>query len=371
MAIQQIDLQGQYQSIKEEMDKAVLDVMKSGYFILGPNVAKLEQEIAAYMGVKHAVGVASGTDSLLLAMRALGIGPGDEVIVPAFTFFATAEVVSMVGAKPVLVDVEPETYCLDIAKLQEAVTPRTKAIIPVHLFGHPSDMGPIMDFARQHKLKVVEDNAQAIGAKYKGQRTGGIGDIGCLSFYPTKNLGAYGDGGMLVTNDDAVARAVRMLRTHGWEKKYYSEMVGYNSRLDEIQAAILRVKLPHLDAWNEERRRVAASYDELLTIPHVGLPHEKPFGYHVYHLYVIEVNKREAIAQELSKAGVATAVYYPYALHMMPVYKDLGYKKGDFPVSEAASERCLALPLFPEMTGDQVAAVAKAFREASKRVQLS
>ena len=368
MPIQQLDLTGQYHTIKEEIDKAVLDVLESGYFILGPNVSRLEQEIAQYVGVKHAVGVASGTDALLLAMRGLDIGPGDEVIVPAFTFFATAEVVSAVGATPVMVDVDPETYCIDLAKLELAVTTRTKAIIPVHLFGHPADMGPLRDFAKRHNLKVVEDNAQAIGSRYKGQMTGAIGDIGCLSFYPTKNLGGAGDGGMLLTNDDGVAKAARMLRTHGWEKKYYSEMVGYNSRLDEIQAAILRVKLKHLDDWNEGRRRVAAAYDELLDLPMVRLPQAKSYGHHVYHLYVIEVEKREAVAQELTKAGVATAVYYPYALHEMPVYKDLGYKKGDFPVSEAASRKCLALPLYPEMTSEQVAEVAKALRQAVQKV---
>ena len=368
MPIQQLDLTAQYHSIKEEMDKAVLDVLESGYFILGPNVSKLEQEIAQYVGVKHAVGVASGTDALLLAMRGLGIGPGDEVIAPAFTFFATTEVVSAVGATPVLVDVDPETYCIDLAKLERAVTPRTKAIIPVHLFGHPADMGPLMDFAKRHNLKVVEDNAQAIGSQYRGKKTGSIGDIGCLSFYPTKNLGGAGDGGMLLTNDDEVAKAARMLRTHGWEKKYYSEMVGYNSRLDELQAAILRVKLKHLDDWNEGRRRVAAAYDELLDVPTVRLPRAKGYAHHVYHLYVIEVEKREAVAQELTRAGVATAVYYPYALHEMPVYKDLGYKKGDFPVSEAASRKCLALPLYPEMTSLQVAEVANALRQAVQKV---
>lgn len=362
MKIPLIDLTAQYESIRDDIDRAIQEVLQRGMFILGPNVAAFEREIADYLGVKYAVGVASGTDALLLSLRAMGIGPGDEVIVPAFTFFATAEVVSLLGARPVLVDIEPETYSLDVAQLERAVRPQTKAIIPVHLFGHPADMDPILDVAKQHGLKVVEDNAQAIGAGYKGRKTGSLGDAGCLSFFPSKNLGAYGDGGMIVTNDPLLERQFRMLRTHGWTEKYYSETVGYNSRLDELQAAILRVKLRHLDQWNELRRQWAATYTEELAGLNIGLPMEMEYAYDIYHLYVIQASDRDQVAQELAQAGVSTSVYYPYPLHLVPAMESLGYQKGDFPVAEAAAERCLAIPLYPEMSMEELKHVTGALR---------
>jgi dTDP-4-amino-4,6-dideoxygalactose transaminase len=296
----------------------------------------------------------------------MGVGPGDEVIAPAFTFFATAEVVILLGARPVLVDIEPETYSLDVAQLERAVGPRTKAIIPVHLFGHPADMDLILDLARRHGLKVVEDNAQAIGAGYKGRKTGSLGDAGCLSFFPSKNLGAYGDGGMIVTNDSLLAQQFRMLRTHGWTEKYYPEQVGYNSRLDELQAAILRVKLRHLDQWNESRRQRAATYTEALAGLGIGLPKEMEYAYDVYHLYVIQVSGRDLMAQELAQAGISTSVYYPYPLHLVPAMESLGYHQGDFPVSEAAAARCLAIPLFPEITREQLEHVVGAVRRITE-----
>ena len=363
MLVPLLDLKAQYNSIRGELDKAVLDVMGSGNFVLGPNVRALEEETAAYVGVRHAVGVASGTDALLLTLRALGVGPDDEVIVPAYTFFGTASAVLLLGARPVLVDIEPETYCIDVDGLEERITPRTKAIIPVHLFGHPADMDPIQQLAREHNLSVVEDNAQAIGATYKGQMTGGLGNAGCLSFYPSKNLGAYGDGGMVLTDDDELADQLMMLRTHGWKRKYYSETVGYNSRLDELQAAVLRVKLAYLDGWNERRRDLAKSYGELLMDLGIGVPQELEYARHVYHLYVIEVNERQSIIEELGAAGVATAIYYPYPLHMAPAMADLGYKAGDFPIAERTAQRCLAIPLYPEMAPEHLEHVAGALQE--------
>ena len=363
MEIPLIDLKAQYESIRDEIDQTVREVLESAAFILGANVAALEQEVADYLGVQHAVGVASGTDALLLSLRAMGIGPGDEVAMPAFTFFATAGVVMLLGATPVLVDVDPETYGIDVEHLERKITPRTKAIIPVHLFGHPADMDPILALARDHDLRVVEDNAQAIGAMYKGHKTGSVGDVGCLSFFPSKNLGAYGDGGMVVTNDASLAEHLRMLRTHGWEKKYYSEVVGYNSRLDELQAAILRVKLRHLDSWNDSRRRWAATYTKELANLGLGLPREMEYAHHIYHLYIIQVSDRDFVAQQLAQVGISTSVYYPYPLHLVPATESLGYQKGDFPVAEAASKQCLAIPLYPEMTENHVGLIAQALNK--------
>ncbi len=290
-----VDLTAQYHSIKKEIDAAVLSTLESGHFILGPQVVKFEESIAAYLGVQHAVGLASGTDALVIALRALNIGEGDEVIIPAYTFFATAGTVMSVGAKPVIVDVDPQSYEVDIAKIEAAITPKTKAIIPVHLYGHPAEMDPIMEIAHKHGLKVIEDNAQGFGAEYLGKKTGSFGDIGCLSFFPTKNLGAYGDGGAVVTNDPALAEQMRMLRAHGWKKKYYSEMVGYNSRLDAMQAAILQAKFPYLDAWNEKRRELSNRYTEHLAPLGVVTPVEREWAKHVYHLYIIRSEKRDEL----------------------------------------------------------------------------
>ncbi|HEY6072064.1 MAG TPA: DegT/DnrJ/EryC1/StrS family aminotransferase, partial [Anaerolineales bacterium] len=264
-----VDLTAQYHALRSDIDRSVQEVLENGHFILGPNVTAFEQEVATYLGVKHAIGLASGTDALVIALKAIGVGPGDEVIVPAFTFFATAGAVMLVGAKPVFVDVFHDTYCLDVEQIEDRVSSRTKAILPVHLYGQPADMDAIDKISRQHGLKIIEDNAQAFGAEYHGLKTGSLGDIGCLSFFPTKNLGGNGDGGMVVTNDDGLAERMRMLRAHGWKQKYFPEMLGYNSRLDEIQAAILRVKLPQVEAWNARRREIARHYARRL--PELGL----------------------------------------------------------------------------------------------------
>ncbi|MBN8656076.1 MAG: DegT/DnrJ/EryC1/StrS family aminotransferase [Anaerolineae bacterium] len=358
-----VDLTAQYHSIKKEIDAAVLSTLESGHFILGPQVVKFEESIASYLGVQHAIGLASGTDALVIALRALNIGAGDEVIIPAYTFFATAGTVMSVGAKPVIVDVDPQSYQIDVSKIESAITPKTKAIIPVHLYGHPAEMNPILEIARKHGLKVIEDNAQGFGAEYLGKKTGSLGDIGCLSFFPTKNLGAYGDGGAVATNDTALAEQMRMLRAHGWKKKYYSEMVGYNSRLDAMQAAILQAKLPHLDGWNEKRRELSKRYDEHLAPLGIVTPVEREWAKHVYHLYVIRTSKRDTLQAFLKDKGIASEVYYPLPPHLSMPCKKFGYKEGDFPHAEKAAKETLALPLYPEMTLAQQDEVIAAVRE--------
>ena len=349
-----LDLVAQYHSIKEEMDVAVLGVLESGRFILGPNVSALEQEVAAYLGVKHAIGVASGTDALLIALRAAGVEPGDEVIVPTFSFFATVGTVLTLGARPVFVDIHPETYLMNVAAIEAVITPKTKAMIPVHLYGQPADMDEMMAIAQKHGLKVIEDNAQAFGAEYRGVKTAAIGDIGCLSFFPSKNLGGYGDGGMVTTNDDGIAEMVRMLRMHGWKKKYFPEMLGYNSRLDEMQAAVLRVKLKHLDAWNARRAEVAHEYSRHLGELGLCVPVEASNRTHVYHLYMVAFDGRDAVQKRLKDAGIASEVYYPQPLHLTAPCRALGTSEGQFPVSEKCSRTLLALPVYPELTGAQM-----------------
>ncbi len=358
-----VDLTAQYHSIKEEIDAAVHATLESGHFILGPAVSKFEESIASYLGVNHAIGLASGTDALVLALRALNIGAGDEVIVPAYTFFATAGTVMSVGAKPVFVDIDPVTYEMDVTQLKDRITPRTKAVIPVHLYGHPADMDPILEFAHAHGLKVIEDNAQAFGATYREKKTGSIGDIGCLSFFPTKNLGAFGDGGMVVTNDAMLAERMRMLRTHGWKKKYYSEEVGYNSRLDALQAAILQAKFPHVDEWNQKRRAIAHYYSKQLALLGVSVPVECDWGKHVYHLYIIRSNRRNELQAFLKQKGIASEVYYPLPPHLCTPCRKFGYQEGDFPHAERASQETLALPLYPELTEAQQDEVIAAIQE--------
>ncbi len=360
MKIPLIDLDAQYQALKPEVDEAIQKVLESGTFILGPEVAAFEQEVAEYIGVRHAVGVASGTDALHLSLRALGVGHGDEVLLPAFTFFATAGAVLLTGAKPVLVDIDPDTYCIDVRLLEEKISSRTKAVIPVHLFGHPAEMEAIGEVAEKHGLYVVEDNAQAIGAEYRGRQTGGLGHVGCLSFFPSKNLGAYGDGGMIVTDDSQLAEHVRKLRTHGWSRKYYPEFLGYNSRLDELQAAVLRVKLRHLDSWNEKRRSLAHGYTSRLSGRGIPTPQEAPGAVSVFHMYVIEVDERQKVIEDLDAAGIGTSVYYPYPLHLVPAWSELSDRAGDFPMAERAADRSLAIPLYPEMTEPQLDYVADA-----------
>ena len=362
-----VDLTAQYHSIKKEIDAAVLSTLESGHFILGPQVVKFEESVAAYLGVKHAIGLASGTDALVIALRALNIGDGDEVIIPAYTFFATAGTVMSVGAKPVIVDVDPQSYQIDVSKIEAAITPKTKAIIPVHLYGHPAEMNPILEIARKHGLKVIEDNAQGYGAEYLGRKTGAMGEVGCLSFFPTKNLGAYGDGGMVVTNDDTLAEQMRMLRAHGWKKKYYSEMVGYNSRLDAMQAAILQAKFPHLDEWNEKRRELSKRYNDHLAPLGIVTPIEREWAKHVYHLYIIRSEKREELQAFLKEKGIASEVYYPLPPHLSIPCRKYGYKEGNFPHAEKAAKETLALPLYPELTLKQQDEVIAAIKEFASK----
>lgn len=370
MKIPLIDMVAQYRSVQTEIDDAIRQVLEAGQFILGPSVAAFEKEVADYLGTEHAVGVASGTDALILALRSLGIGPGDEVIMPAYTFFATAEAVMLVGATPVFADIEADTYCVDAQQVADRVTTRTKAIIPVHLYGHPANLTPLLELARAHGLKIIEDNAQAFGAEYRGCKTGSFGDAGCLSFFPSKNLGAFGDGGMIVTNDADLAQRVRMLRTHGWRKKYYPELLGYNSRLDELQAAILRVKLRHVEEWTEQRRKLASQYTQRLSELGIEVPHEASYARHVYHLYVIRVRERDKTQQLLKEVGIASAVYYPQPLHLLVPCRQLGYEKGSFPVSEQASQDTLSIPFFPEMSEAQMDRVVAMLSHILSAVEL-
>lgn len=361
-----LDLVAQYRSIQPEIDAAIQRVLVSGRFILGEEVVALEDEVAAYLGADYCVGVASGTDALILALRALEIGPGDEVIIPAYTFFATIGAILHVGATPVLVDIDADTYCLDVAQVRQRINPATKAVVPVHLFGHPADMISIKQLAQEFNLHIIEDNAQAFGSEYQVTKTGALGDIGCLSFFPSKNLGAYGDGGMVAINNLSLAENIRKLRTHGWKKKYFPEVLGYNSRLDAFQAAILRAKLNHLDAWNDRRREIAEEYsDRLANIPGIKTPIEVSGSKHVYHLYVIQTPDRDKVSKMLNDAGVASGIYYPQPIHLAQPCRDLGYVDGDFPVSERASRETLAIPIFPEMDAEQIDIVIKTLGDRS------
>jgi dTDP-4-amino-4,6-dideoxygalactose transaminase len=362
--VPQLDLVAQYAAIGAEIRRAVEKVLASQQFILGREGAALEQEIAQLCGAAHGVGVASGTDALILALRACGVEAGDEVLIPPFTFVATGSAVSALGAKPVFVDIRPDTYNLDPSDLARRVTPRTRAIIAVHLYGLASDMDPILNFARAHNFRVIEDNAQSIGAKYKGRRTGSMGDVACMSFYPTKNLGAYGDAGMVVTHSGEMAARLKSLRNHGQSAKYVSSEPGWNSRLDEIQAAILRVKLRHLPEWQRARQAHAAEYSRLLLgIPGVAPP-LIPEGYeHVFHQYTIRVERRDALVQILKERKIGSAVYYPVPLHLQPLYASLGHKAGDFPHAEHAALEVLSLPMFPELRSEQIVRVAEAVSE--------
>jgi dTDP-4-amino-4,6-dideoxygalactose transaminase len=364
-SVPMLDLGLQYNSIRTEIKAAIDQVLDSQYFILGPQVKALEEEVARYCGRRFGVGVASGTDALTLALRASGIGLGDEVIVPSFSFIATADCVSLLGATPVFVDIEPETFCIATGQLAQKITARTRAIIPVHLYGQSAAMDDILDIARKHNLLVIEDNAQAIGATYKGRKTGSLGDIGCLSFFPSKNLGACGDAGMIITDSEETARRLRSLRAHGSLKKYFSEEQGWNSRLDEIQAAILRVKLRYLDRWNEGRRSRAARYDTLLQgVRGVKRPTTSACSDHVFHQYTVRVPNRDAVQKQMTACGVASMVYYPVPMHLQPIFEPLGYKRGDLPESERAAEEVLSLPIYAELTNDQIESVVNALGDA-------
>ena len=365
--VPQLDLAAQYLAIGAEIRTAVERVMASQQFVLGREGAAFEQDVAHLCGVAHGVGVASGTDALILALRACGVQAGDEVVLPAFTFVATGSAVSALGAKPVFADVRPETYNVDPAEFERRVTSRTRAIVIVHLYGLPADMDPIRAFAKSRNLPVIEDNAQAIGASYKGARTGSLGDAACFSFYPTKNLGAYGDAGLVTTNSAQLAARIQTLRNHGQTGKYLSAEPGWNSRLDEIQAAILRVKLRHLSNWQRARQASAAEYTRLLNqIPGV-MPPIVPEGFeHVFHQYTIRIERRDALQQFLSERKIGSTVYYPHPLHLQPLYASLGHKGGDFPHAERAAQEVLSLPMYPELRKEQIARVVEAIADFMK-----
>lgn len=389
MNIPLIDLKAQYKSISEDLDRVTKEVLSSANYIMGKNVIEFEREFAEYIGVKHAISVGNGTDALVIALKSLGIGSGDEVITSTFTYFASAEAISAVGAIPVFADVEKETFNIDPTKIEEKITQKTKAIIPVHIFGQSARMDEINALAKKYNLKIVEDAAQAVGSKYKGKMIGTLGDVACFSFFPTKNLSCAGDGGIIVTNDDNIAIVAKALRTHGSGEngqkafnflnnikeevetskdgddtvynplKYYNYLIGFNSRLDAIQAAILRVKLPHLDKWNGRRREIAKIYDEKLKNSNVVTPIINEENETVYHQYVLQCDDRETMITKLKEKGIATGVYYPVPLHLQKVYKNLGYKEGDMPVAEYLSHRTFAIPVYPELTEQQIEYIIK------------
>lgn len=358
MQIPMVDLAIQYRELKDSIDKAVANVLETTQFILGPQGSAFEQEIAGYLGVKHAIGVSSGTDALHLALRAAGLGPGDEVITSPFTFIATAEAIAYVGATPVFVDIDPRTFNIDISLVEAAITPRTRAVLPVHLFGQPADLAPLKELCAAKNLLLIEDCAQSCGAAYGERMTGAWGDLGCYSFFPSKNLGCFGDGGLISTNSDDLAAQVRMLRNHGSRQRYHHAVIGYNSRLDDLQAAILRVKLQHLDRFNRLRREHAHLYSQLLSELGVEAPYEDGKGVHVYHQYTILTDRREELQAALAEAKIASAVYYPIPLHRQEVFADL-CRDVSFPVSEQVASRVLSLPIYPELTRAQVERVVK------------
>lgn len=374
MHLEMVDLRGQYLAIKDEIDAAIQEVLDSTQFIRGDVVARFEAELAAYLGGPHALGVANGTDALQIAFMALGIGPGDEVITSAFTFVATAEAAALLGAVPVFADIDPRTFNLDPSKVEALITPRTKAIVPVHLFGQPADMDPILAVARRHGLAVVEDNAQAIGAAYKGRKTGYLGDVGTLSFFPSKNLGAYGDAGAVQTGDAALYERMKMISNHGSRRKYYNEVVGVNSRLDTLQAAILRVKLRHLDAYARARREAADRYDALFAGHEpITTPYRDPSGEHVFHQYTIRVSAavpggRDALAEHLKARGIPHMVYYPVPLHRLPIFAEGGARWGDLAETERAAAEVLSLPMHTELTAEQQEYVAAAVLEFTGQI---
>jgi dTDP-4-amino-4,6-dideoxygalactose transaminase len=352
MGIPLLDLHRQYEKIRPEMDRAVLNVLESCKFILGPEVKELEQKTAELCGTKYAIGCASGTDALLLALRAVGVKPGDEVITSDFSFFASAGVISRLGARPVFVDIESDTYNIDPRKIEAAITSRTRAIVPVHLYGQMADMDPIMEIARRRSVSVVEDAAQAIGSEYKGRKAGSIGDVGCFSYYPSKNLGAGGDAGMIVTNDEHIEKDCRSLRVHGENPKYYHHTVGYNSRLDTLQAAMLLVKMPYLREWSEKRIEHARIYDQAFAgIPNLTVPLVKAYTtFHIFNQYTIASPKRDHIVDGLNKAGIGNCIYYPLPFHMQKCFAYLDSSAEDFPVSTRAAGEVVSIPVYPEMT---------------------
>lgn len=357
-----VDLKAQYRALKPEIDQAIQRVLDNAQFILGPAVSSFEQDFAAFCHSADAIGVNSGTSALHLALLAAGVRPGDEVITVPFTFVATVAAIEYAQARPVFVDIEPTYFTMDPAKIERAVTPRTKAIVPVHLYGQPADMDAIRDVADRHRLIVIEDACQSHGSEYKGRRCGSMGLLGCFSFYPGKNLGAYGEGGAIVTSDPALATKVRLLRSWGEEVRYEHKHRGFNYRMDGVQGAVLGVKLKYLEAWTEARRSHAAEYTRRLTGTAASAPTERPASRHVYHQYVVRVPERDAWRAALTEAGVQTGVHYPIPVHLQPAYADLGYSRGDFPIAEQAAAEVLSLPMFPEMTDQQIESIATVFR---------
>ncbi len=365
-----IDLNAEHETIRDELHEAVSRVLDSTHFILGEEVAAFEAEFSAYSSARYGVAVNSGTSALHLALLGAGAGPGYEVITVPFTFVATAAAIAYTGARPVFVDIDPKTYTMDVSAIERLITPRTKAILPVHLYGQPADLDPILEIARRHGVAVIEDAAQAHGAKYKGRTVGSIGDFGCFSFYPSKNLGACGEGGIVLTNSPEHARTLRMLRNWGQAEKYRFILRGFNYRMDGIQGAVLRVKLRRLEDWNEARRSKAAAYDRLLTPSGIEPPKVAPYSSHVYHLYAVRLANRDQVRQELAARGVQTAVHYPSPIHFVPAWQDLGYGAGDFPCSERAAEEVLSLPLYPALTNSQIERVCRELEEVCNGVSL-
>jgi len=367
MCIPLVDLKAQYNSIKTEIDQAIVGVIENGQFVSGPEVEAFEEEISAYLGVAYSVGVASGTDAIHLALLACGVETGDEVITTPFTFIATAEAITRCGATPVFADIDSTTYNIDPTKIESKINRRTKAILPVHLYGRPAEMAPILELSKRYDLKVVEDCAQALGAKYKGKKVGSLGDAGCLSFFPSKTLGAYGDGGMVVTDNPDIANRIKLLRNHGSQEKYHCVAHGFNSRLDSIQATILRVKLRYLRDWIRKRQECARVYARLLGMMEwIAVPYKPEHSTHTYNYYTIRVNhdiSRSHLINFLSNNGISTAIYYPRTLHLQEVYKDLGYTVGDFLYSEQAQDEVLSLPMYPELEMRQIELIVDKIRD--------
>lgn len=359
------DMKTHYQQFKSDIDTAVNRVLASGHYILGPELEKFEADFAKFLGVNYTVGCASGTEAIYLALAAIGVGPGDEVITVAHTAVPTISAISMTGATPVFVDIDPQTYVMDISAVEARITDKTKAIVPVHLYGQMVDMEPLMKLALKHRLPVMEDVAQATGATYKGAIAGSLGEYAAFSYYPSKNLGAFGDGGAVTTNSKEHYDHLKMLRNYGQSKRYYHDIIGINSRLDEIQSAILGAQLPYVHEWNKRRREIARSYNEALKDV-VTVPHEAAYGQHVYHLYVIQTENRDAMQEYLAAKGVQALIHYPIPAHLQNAYAHLGYKKGDLPVTEHAANHILSLPMFPELTNEQVDLVIAAIRDYCK-----
>jgi len=360
MQIPLVDLKAQYLSIKEEIDEAIQRVLNKCNFIMGDEVKEFEEELASFCSAKYAVGVSSGTDALLLALKAINIQPGDEVITVPNTFIATTEAITMARGKIKFVDIDEETFNIDTNKIESAITNKTRAILPVHLYGQPANMDPIIDVAKKYNLKVIEDAAQAHGAEYKNKRVGALGDIGIFSFYPGKNLGAYGDAGAVVTNDPDISNKIAMLRNHGRTKKYEHEYEGYNCRLDTLQAAILRVKLKYISSWNEARRNHASSYRKLLQNTDIILPTEQKDNKHIYHIFAVRVANRDNLLNKLKNEGIGAGIHYPIPLHLQPAYRYLGYKAGDFPITEKCAREIISLPMYPELDAVKIKKIAEA-----------